>query len=269
MAETNTRQIVEVILSREELALVLALIRADTIPGLGADPLGELTPEQRNLGLIFAERALRARELARLDANGQLLVQNALLNMVGACAFAQTSVLVQHHFPDGRPPAQYFGHIREGILVAHTLPDQALHRLALVPDRTALIEQIISVCQASNLPRMPAVEMQVERAALAQVREAAAQNQAAGAAILVQHGAEAEPAQQFAQSLAEPHHLAILQIVQIHPQDQMHLWDLTLLHTAQAAWLAYPLPNPVDGQDVYMLRSISTPELVRLLGSWI
>lgn len=269
MAETNTRQIVEVILSREELALILTLIRADTIPGLEADPLGELTSEQRNLGLIFAERALRARELARLGANGQLLVQNALLNMVGACAFAQTSVLVQHHFPDQHPPAQYFGHIREGILVAHTLPDQALHRLALVPDRTALIEQIISVCQASNLPRTAAVEMRVSRAALAQVREAAAQNQAAGAAILVQQGAVVESARLFAQALAAPHHLSVIQIIQIHPQDQMHLWDLTLVHSDQTAWLAYPLPLSSDGNDLYLVRSIHTSELIRLLNSWI
>ena len=85
-----------VTISREELLAILNVLRSPTIPGLDSEPSGELTPEQEAFAIVVARRALLARGLAQLRADGEFLVQRGLLAAVGACAYAQDSILVLH-----------------------------------------------------------------------------------------------------------------------------------------------------------------------------
>ena len=64
MATDNAVEPVNIMLSRDELLLVLGLINTEYIPGLDADPLGELSTDQLVLALTVAGRGLRARGLA-------------------------------------------------------------------------------------------------------------------------------------------------------------------------------------------------------------
>ena len=68
MANENSSQLVNILLSRDELLLVLTLLEAQYIPGLDIDPLGERSAEQQDLAFVVAARGLRARDLARVRA---------------------------------------------------------------------------------------------------------------------------------------------------------------------------------------------------------
>ena len=88
MNDKNEFEPVDLLLSREELLLLLDLLQANTIPGLEVDPFGELNDAQRQLAIVWAGRALRARELAQLNEAGELMVHDDLLTAVGTCAYA-------------------------------------------------------------------------------------------------------------------------------------------------------------------------------------
>ena len=83
MTTNGKSEAINILLSREELLYVLNILQAQTIPGLDADPLGQMDGPQHQLALVVAERALRARELAISHNGSGMVVHNALLTAVG------------------------------------------------------------------------------------------------------------------------------------------------------------------------------------------
>ena len=126
MAETGD-QPMNVLLSRDELLLMLQLLRAPTLAGLDANPAGDWNAEQQRVALTVAERALRARDLAHLRPGGELAVHTALLAAVGVCAYPQATLFVYHWPANAEAATRYFAHQRQGELVAHTRPADVLH----------------------------------------------------------------------------------------------------------------------------------------------
>lgn len=260
----NPNQSTSILLSREELLYVLDLLQAESIPGLDDDPLGELAPEQRTLALIWAERALRARALAQVQDDGDVVLHNTLLAAVGASAYPQSTLFVYHWPAGAEAPTRYFGHVRGEDVVDHSRPDDVLHRFTLLSSKTDLVHQALTVCEYEETPTRPAFEFTLPGADFARARELADAGQMGQAQeTLIAGGAAPEAAAAFARTLSGSPRVSILQSVKQGAGDAVDRRDLTLVATAQATWL---IIAPVDGDETANLQiRMSGREEIRTL----
>ena len=258
----NETETTSFLLSREELLLLLDLLEAENLPGLDPDPLGELNDDQRALALIWAGRALRARELAAVGENGELLVDEGLLTAVGNCVYWQKAWYVFHWPEPGSVPVRFFGYARDGQAVSHTRPADALHRFTVLPGVEALADAMTAVCQCQTLPDAPPVQFTLPRDIFVRARELAEeQERDAAAQILQEAGVTAETAQALTAVLSGAPRLSIWQIVTRREDGETETRDYTLLHSDEAAWLV----SLVDGGDEMAVKTVTAVDLRALL----
>ncbi|HID51043.1 MAG TPA: hypothetical protein EYP41_03275 [Anaerolineae bacterium] len=250
------------LLSREETLLLLDLLEAESIPGVDPDPLGELNDDQRALALIWAGRALRARELAAVGENGELLVDEGLLTAVGNCVYWQTAFYIFHWAEPGSVPVRFFGYVRDGQAVSHTRPADVLHRFAILAGPEALIEEITVVCQCQTLPDAPERQFTLPRDQFVHVRELTEEGETAAALQMLQEaGVPGDVAGAFTAVLAGASRMSIWQIVTRNEDGATATRDYTLLRSEDAAWLV-SLPG---GGDDLTVRTVTAVDVRALL----
>ena len=260
MSATTTPALLQLLLTYEELALVLKLVQASTLPGLRPPQSGPRTAEEEQQSLMYAERSLRARELARLTPDGQFVVHKALLSAVGVCAYADQALLVQHIKPD-HTFVEFCGSQKDGAVVTHAQPEPGLYQLSVLQDPTELVAQALASCDCQNLKAAPGQTLTVADDVLRQARELAEQGLVNEATALLAANNEAASAASVAEVLAAPHALSILMFLERQPDDSMRAQEITVLHSSQAAWLMTKLPE----QDARHLRPITSAELEGIL----
>ena len=255
---------INMVLSREELLLTLRTLETESIPGIDSDPLGALTSDGLALAHTIAERSLRARGLAQVQADGSVALHNALLTAVGVCAYATQTVFVYHWPEDGEVPIRYFGHIRGEDFVAHTRPEDVLHLFTLLPTKEALLEQILQVCNYEE--RTHNGSLTLAAADFAQIRGWAREGEVETAvAHLTNQQTETTVAAAFVQTLAQSPHISILQTVK-HLEDQaIANYDFTLVQDQQHGWLM----TPADEEGGLQVKTAVKADLVALLNNWI
>lgn len=265
MTEDVTLEPINILLSREELLLALDLLQAESLPGLDADPLGELSPEGRELALTVAGRGLRARDLAQVGEDGTLTLHTALLTAVGVCAYSTSTVFVYHWPDNGETPARYFGHVRDDDIAAHSRPDDVLHRFTLLPSMSHLIEQILAFCQYQEAPLNELPEMAVAGQDFVKVRELASSGSAEQAAsLLIASGAAQESAKAFASTLARSPRVSILQTLAQAGEDEVVKRDFTVVQDGEHTWFIGPTSEESENPNL-VIRSTNREEIESLL----
>lgn len=245
--ETASQKPVNVVLSRDELALVLSLLQVQTIPGMDPEPLGPRTPEQEDIAFVVAARGLRARGLAQVRSadqpkDAQLTVHVGVLAAVGACAFS-TAALFVYHWPSQRElPLRIFGHVRDGVFVIHTPQEDALHRFTMLASQEQLVDQALAVCQLTEQPAALAGELRLAGNDFARLRELAEQGDLAQASALL----APEPASQVLVDsllavLASKPQVTIVQTLQAAEASAVTRRDFTLVQDTSALWLVEPV----------------------------
>jgi hypothetical protein len=257
-------QPVNVLLSREELLVVLRSLGVTTIPGLDDDPQGPLTAEQQALALTVAERALQARALIE-RRDDSWAIHNALLSAVGVCAFPQ-KMFYAYHWPAGAPfPVRYFGHQRGGECIVHTRPAEVLHLFTRLPSVALMVEQLLAFCAWRDPAPAPRPGFSLNRADLAQVRSCAERGETAAAqALLIEHQAAAETAQALVETLAHQPRVSIIQLWR-RGASGLEAREFTLLQNSTHAWLWQT--SETTAQTVYV-QPATTPAVQALLSTW-
>ncbi len=242
MTENTGFQPLILTLSREELLAVLAVLRATTIPGLEREPSGELTPEQEAFALVVARRALLARELAQLRADGEFLLHRALLTAVGVCAYARDSILA-YHWPSGAlAPARLFGHVRGADAVTHTTPEPVLHRFVLLASRDELVEQVLTFCEFRETPPAANLDFIVPRQIFADARLLAGRGDAPAAqTLLTQDGVSESAATALVSTLTSAPRVSVLQMLTQANDQTVRTREFTLIQDQSTAWWLAPM----------------------------
>lgn len=265
----NALEPTNILLSREELLFVLDLLQADSIPGLDADPLGELTPEQRSLALIWAERALRARELAHLQEDGEVVLHNALLTAIGVCAYPQSTVFVYHWAADGDILTRYFGHMRGNNIVAHSRPEDVLHLFTLLPSKEHLVDQVLAVCEYEDVPAHQPFEFTVSSGDFARVRELAEAGEAEQAIDVLSNGGVApEAAAAYVQTLADSPRVSIMQTLRQQENAAVEKQDFTLIQNGHQMWLVSAASGET-GDAPLRVKTTVKDEIGALFEKWL
>lgn len=261
----QTAPLAQFLLAREELLVVLTLLKAGYILGLEPDPLGEGNNEQQARMLFQAERALRARELARLDEGGHLIVQNALLAAVGTCAYPHKN-LVAHRFVTGQRTQRVFGHHRESNWVIRREPEGGLYLFEIFAEREPWLIQFLQAALCHQLPGATTPPLTLKGQALGQARTLAAADPAGAQQALRDGGLSAEEARWLANTLAQPLEVIVFHVITLQPDNSVGKQELTVMHNTEQAWLLVE-PGETAGTDTYQLRPLTTTQLSAALGA--
>ncbi len=252
-----------VVLSREELVFLLYVLKANFIPGLDPDPLGELPKEYKNFGLAYAERSLRARGLIDLDDTGNPVVREAIILLVGTCAYPEMMISL-HHFPSSAAPTRTFWHAQSGVIVSHTRPDAPLHEFSFVKDRLFLGDQILAACQLKTDARADFKEIRTTNKTLKAVRQMAGNDLGAAIKTLAGGSASLESATELCHILAGEHSVSALHLATKNQEKTPVQETFSVLSGQNSTWMM----TGQDGDDV-LLSVINAQDLKDRFARWI
>jgi hypothetical protein len=264
MASANATDPVNVVLSRDELLLILSLLRAQYIPGLDVEPLGERTPEQEDLAFVVAARGLRARDLARVRVEeGRLTVHAGLLAAVSACAYSDNAAFVYRWPSRAEAPQRLFGHVRDGFYVIHAPVEDVLHRFTMLASKEHLVDHILAACRLPDALASTPGELQVPGGVFAQVRQLAEQGDVAQAgALLATDSSTADLAGALLATLAGQPEITIFQTLRQVDVGSVVKRDFTLVQDANALWL---VAATAADADTLLVKATAQDEVRSLL----
>jgi hypothetical protein len=254
---------VNVVLTREEMALVARLLDRVWLIGHDPDPAGPLSTEQERTALLAAERSLRARELAGVDDQGQLRIRTDVLNALAIALFADVHLQFVTVTADGARRDRLIVRALGPEAVAQTTPAPALHRFLSLPGRETLPRFLAQA--ALGTPDLEADDDLAFSAPADRLRAArASADRGDASGVLAALGREpAETA--FAHALVAPHQLTVIHVLAPLAGDQVAKQELTVLRTDQAAWLTSQTEGGPDAP--YQVRTTSTAGLAALFAA--
>jgi hypothetical protein len=137
-------------LGHEELAVLLGIMRAKTLPGLEEDLLEGLSREQQEAALSAAERSLRARGMIQVFLDeARIEVEPLTLALLGTCVYPQytSSVMVLDKKGDIK---QGYYHGRDNLLVEHSFPGPGIYDFVTAAERKIVEARFFDTLQLSE-----------------------------------------------------------------------------------------------------------------------
>lgn len=250
-----------VVVSQEELAVILRYLDADSLLGLELEVFEALSTDQVTLVLGVAERALIARGFLKLGPDNRFQLAPAILAVVGACAFPETSLIVTRNRP-GNPGEVIFFHTSRQMIVMHTIPITAIHQFIAVEEMAAVAQATLSILDLDlSLGRLTSRPVQMEQAVLMEARDSAEGGNAAAAfRVLSQAKVDEGAARELAETLAHPVANTTLAYIE-HDATGVSTDGFTLLQGEGALWLL----TPVEGSatELVSISPVSAEEAVQ------
>lgn len=265
MATEKKQDAVNVVLSRDELVLVLGLLNANTLPGLDQDPLGELDAQQVEMSAQVAARGLRARDLARVRAeDGKLLVHVGVLGAVNVCTAPDAALFAYHWSGEETEPLRWFGYRRGPSYVAYRPLEDVLHRFTVLAAGELLIEQALATCQVQSEVQ-PAADGVVDIkgsdfARLRQLAGAGVGDQAL--ALLAAASVPPRPALALVKTLTARPQVSILQLFTRMQDGATRQQDFTLLQSGSALWLMTPVAENAERVHIQSVARAQVDDLL-------
>lgn len=266
MNGVNDAEVVSLQLSHEEVLAILALLQADTIPGLEEDEVEEWSEEQQQFALSLARRVLQSRGFAQVQ-DGVFMLHRAVLTAVGVCAYSQSAAMVYHWSDAAIVPTSFFAHLRERDAVLHTRPAPSMHSFALQPSKDALVDAILEACEYSETADTVAMDLLLSRDAFARARELAEKGRLDEARQQVGDGTSDGAAQAFTEMLASLPRVSIFQTLKQQKDKAVHTRQFTLLQSAPNAWLVTAVSDAEDAP--LRAKTIRAGTLHSALNEWL
>lgn len=251
---------VKIALSREELYLMMRLLRAERIPGydltwVQAWPDGTL-PEESERALEVATAALMARGYlvpGPAPAQGEKIrvdVPSPVLALVGACAFGEYSILLSLHRAQAR--SDVYLHELRGLGVAHTFPLPGVHQFQSLGGRDSVLTLIDRVLGLAEQPVVPLDDGRAAASALEQARDyALAGDCELATQTLVSVGVPALTARVLADAMYTATALGSITVARQTGYDQHREISLALVVTSDVCFTLIP------DQGIYQIRAVS------------
>ncbi len=153
-------------LGHAELVYLLWLMRTFSIPGLGNTPFEDVSKEQVIASLMAAEQALQSRDLIALK-DGNTSIDRQVLLLVGSCALAKNSVVINSQINQGDSITRYY-HYHTKAWVCHTIHENGVHSFELIDSPLEEVVSIIGVLVNESADLKP-LEITIPRRLLEQV----------------------------------------------------------------------------------------------------
>lgn len=261
----DTQTELSVVLSREEVLAILRITNLPIIPGLGEEPIPNLTVEQQALSLIVAERSLRARGLASIDAKGHLRIYSDVLRMLYVCALPSLSVFITVTQSPSGESTQFIAHHRDNAWVLHNVRESVLHAFLRTKNWSQVFEQITTFCQWSDKPSTKKFILTIPSEKLKEVRELAVNNRIDEAnKALTDSGNDLPTAKELTSMLTQAHQITIMQCVTFQSNATVGIQTVTTLHKNGDLFVG--IETEAEGDDsTYTIRPVSSNDLKNIL----
>lgn len=258
----TTTEELNITLSREELEFLLYLLKSGPILGFDPDPLERYSKEQTALSFAQAERSLRARDLADLDENGNVVVREAILLMAGTCAFPEF-LLAAHSFPSTGEPKRIFWNGRAGVIVAHERPEPPLHHLYFLKGRDALLKEVLSFCKIEIRDKVSFGEFQITNRDLKIVREQVKNSLKMAVKLLEKAGSSPDAAQEVCSVLSGEYVVTAFHSLVAQVEKEAIQESASLLVGRTSTWLLQNV-NP----ETVIAKPVGETELIDIFLKW-
>lgn len=130
---------------REELILLLRLMRAYTLPGLGDDPLEGFSKEEAVAALLASGESLRARGIIEIsEADKRVRIDQVTFALIGSCLRPRASFLVSSIGADGHGIIRYY-HVSPHLSVEHSFPDVGVDAFLAASNLTVMLPRILEL----------------------------------------------------------------------------------------------------------------------------
>ncbi len=241
---TTTSQSTAFMLSQEEIFFLLSQIKAPGMLGIDPSPLAIFDGNQRLAVMGAARRALQARGLLHVGAEGELLLDPALRTTIDTASFAPRSLSMLHRKAGEEQLQSYIVHHAEPRWVEHHQPATGLHQLTLMNEPPAIqnqLEQLLGLAQQSA---PPATGFRIDQAELERMQAAMADDPATLSTAIAAAGADLPSAGLFAELLTTPRVSTIFQTI-IRPGEgqEEQTRTITVLQNQHGFWLIQSLPS--------------------------
>ena len=255
----------EFILGREELVLLVWLLKYPTLPGLGDKPLGDATPGQVKAMLATAERSLGARGWLEIRDSGLLHIQPDLAAMLQICGDPDATIWFSRRQPDGDGDVFHF-YLKQDIIVHHDYPKPGLHRLAVLPSPKLLLDHLIQNIPIKGEMELVNYDAQIaDSLIIAAKRSAQEAGPVTAAKMLVRNGIEYKFAEALSQAFAQP--LGEATLICAGPKIEKPN-ELIILTTSNGTWL-FQSATKDPGVFLQRVRTVSQSHLEDQVANWL
>lgn len=256
--------------SREELLLLLTLLQSGPLPGMSSSLYENLTPEQLSMCLDVAGRALRSRSIARIEPDGQFRVRKDILEVVGACAYPEgTLVTTVAVSPEGNR-ATFFAHHRKDRFVLQTSPEPELYRFQAYETEMAALRAIAQVCGLPKTVSTISEPVFTTQQTVSLVRSAVEAGRVDDARVAFATSSRGQPPvlDSFIDLLSRPHRVAVIQSISYLTSDSAAVQVTTLVYDDEQIWIAAEgQPQTEDKAIQYVLQSTNVDSVMSYLSN--
>jgi hypothetical protein len=256
----TTKTSLSIALSQEELFVVLAYLKGESLPGFEIERFKKLSEQELSLLIGIAERALVARGFLKPDSDNQLKLEPAVFAIVGACAFPEKSLMLTRFRPNAMIE-EYFFHISRKMIVMHTMPVSTIHQFIAAEDKSAIIKAAVSILNIDSLPESKCPQGQIKQNTLDAARDIALEKGIESASTLLsQGGLDKLTAQQLSTTLSEPVANTLFAYVE-NDTKGISASGFTVLQGKNALWLLSPGEDPEH--DLVSILSVSSNDVIQ------
>ena len=207
-------------LGHEELALVLWLLKAPSVLGMGSDMFGHLSEAEILVALASADHSLRAKGLLRVDDHAKKVKLSQLaLVLVGACALSQLTLSLTHERGE-QDKTVCLIHYRHPVFVQHSNPELGVHEFEELRSREAVLRRVRKILDLHSQPEAPGKVARLRSSDWQQASELATQGKASEVSeMLTRAGLDDLSARVISHGLAA---LESKSIVTLQPGNEIH-----------------------------------------------
>lgn len=262
MDESTRRDLRRFVLSHEEFAFLFGLFGVRPVLGVEDSPLIGLPADQAESALRAASHGLLARGLVRTNAEGDVVVENKLLELLGTCAHPVRLVTVYHWAPTANLPAPLFIYRRDNSYTLQLRPDPALLELIAAPSPEMVIDAILRFCGGDDGIEAQPVEMHITQGDFLALRSFVEQGDIAAAeSLATAQGDAAAQVGLLLKTLQEFPHVSAFTAFHYDAGKTVQRDAFTLLQSQQEMWLL----NTDDRSARLAIKSVSSSQARALL----
>lgn len=224
-----------------ELVLVTGLLDAPS-PLLLEDSFHGWPAEEIEEALVQAQESLAARRYIQMQPDGTIAMDTAVAALVGALAFAESSLVATRMTGDEELPCTRRIYFASGLIVEQEQQQDGVHVLTAVRDRETVSQRLKEFLHLADQPAPLAQSCTLAEAEVDEAREVAAEEgEKACAGFLERAGTPSTAASSLAETLAHPVCQSALLALAWKGREAQRLDSLTLLEGLDGLWLFRPL----------------------------
>jgi hypothetical protein len=250
-------------LSREEIALLVELAGAHTIPTLGTHPYGTQAPERIEQLRQAAARSLAERGLVTVEDAAITEIDTLLKGAILFCVYPQSmAAIVSRYAPAPELRSEAYYQVPDAT-VYHLADAGALHELTLIAPPVAVPAMLAERLGLYALEQDSEFSLPYEDFERAQ-RQAAGGDSAAALQAIAAHIDDGEIARLLIDALAHPHLRCVIE--QIPDIQAGRVATTSFIVSAASSWIIGGLERAQPGESI-TIQGMTLPRLMAAVQS--